>query len=113
MAQPGEVTMWRAPTRLNPDPLGELQGGFDPANYPGPGLFFATYKPISESFQLHYGNGLQAFFMLETEFKRLVQKGVILPDTYYPSGQSWHVPAAGIPEFNAAMQGGSPGKVYP
>jgi hypothetical protein len=84
MAQPGEIPLWRAPTQRCGDPLGEVQLGFAPADYPGKGLFFATHRPIAESFQFHYRNGLQELFMPQVEFERLVLNGVVVADMLYP-----------------------------
>lgn len=39
-------------------------------------------------------------------FDMLVEQGVMEPDTYYPSGQSWHVPSARLPAFNRIVQQG-------
>jgi hypothetical protein len=113
MTLPGEIAMWRAPTRRCGDPLGEVQNGFAAADYPGNGLYFATFKPIADSFQFHYRNGLQEFFMPQIEFDALVLKSVIMPDKLYPDGQCWYVPPVGLAEFNACTQLGSPGHYYP
>ncbi len=113
MASPDEVTLWRAPATRCANPLQELQQGFEPADYPGMGLFFATEKFIAESFQQSYQNGLQEFHMPRDLFDRLVQLDVILPDTFYPVGQSWHVPPSGLHEFNVAVGQGTPGKYHP
>jgi hypothetical protein len=113
MTQPGEITLWRAPTKRCLDPLGEVQNGFDPADYPGKGLYFAANKAIAEGFQYHYQNGLQEFFIPQVEFQRLLQQNVILPDELFPAGEAWHVPPSGLVEFSRAMKQGSPGRYYP
>ena len=91
-----EIPLWRAPAKRCSDPLREVQQGFDPADYPGKGLFIASVRSLAESFQFHYQNGLQEFFIAQAEFERLVQSQVILPDPIYPAGQSWHVPPSGL-----------------
>ena len=95
------------------DPVRELRQGFDPADYPGVGLFVAAHRPIAESFQNCYQHGMQEFFMLQVEFDRLVQQHVIEPDPYYPVGQSWYVRPAGLAEFNTAMKQASAGHYLP
>src|ERR1700736_4491631 len=113
MAQTGEIALWRAPTPRCQSPLLEIQQGFDPAEYPGLGLFFATYRPVADGFQVHYRNGLQEYNMLKVEFDRLLQLHVIFPDTFYPTGQSWYAPPAGLVDFNKAVEQSSAGKYYP
>lgn len=101
-----EVVLWRAPRPGCRYPEREVLGGYEPADYPGAGVFFARYKPIADSFRQCYQNGLQEIRMSLELFDMLVEQGVMEPDTYYPSGQSWHVPSARLPAFNRIVQQG-------
>src|SRR5262249_25748098 len=97
---------------------GEVAGNFDPARYPGEGgsgegVFFATHRPIAADLQGSYQNGMQEINIPRPVFNQLVQDGVILPDTYHPAGQSWHVPTNRIPDFNAAIRNGTNNTYHP
>jgi hypothetical protein len=112
MASAGEVTLWRAPSPKCRDPQREIRDGFDPADYPGEGLFFASHRLVADAFLGYYLNGLQELHVDETLFAELVAQGVILPDGFYPAGQSWHVLPADIDAFNKAWQQASPAQYY-
>ena len=101
------VDLFRAPSGSRPQSqiLDELQNGFNSANYPGNGPYFATDKSIAEAFQGHYGNGLQQIRIPKAKYDELVAQGVIQPDGYYSSG-SVHVPANLLDAFNEALKQG-------
>ncbi|MFY9253694.1 MAG: hypothetical protein WAO83_09580 [Fuerstiella sp.] len=101
------VDLFKAPSGSRPQSqiLDELQNGFNSANYPGNGPYFATDKSIAEAFQGHYGNGLQQIRIPKAKYDELVAQGVIQPDGYYSSG-SVHVPANLLDAFNEALKQG-------
>ena len=107
------VTLWKAPGKGRTGAAGEVRAGFDPAEYPGDGPYFATDKSIAEGFQQSYGNGLQEINIPRSTFDELVQRGVIRMDGYYEPGRSWHVPADRLAEFNEAVKQGATNQFHP
>jgi hypothetical protein len=103
MAASAEVVLWRAPSAACLDPGREMREGFDPAHYPGEGVYLASDKHLALDFQRCYRNGLQEMHLPTDAFEKLLEQGVIRPDGYYPPGQSWHVAQEQIPAFNEAM----------
>ncbi len=108
-----EVTIWRAPSPHCRHPAREIIDGFDPADYPGNGLYLATDQLLAESFQPCHGNGLQEMFMPRDLFDDLIDRGIIQPDGYYAPGRSWHVLPADLAAFNAAIRQGTPNRYHP
>ena len=98
------VSLWRAPTRQKSNPEQEVVDGFDLQEYPGAGVFFATFLPIAQDFQRCYENGLQEIRLPASVVQDLMDRGVLQPDVYYLEGQSWHVPQARLGEFNQAFR---------
>ncbi len=102
-----EVILWKAP---QPGRLAtqEIVDGFDPQDYPGDGPYFTTDRSIAETFKKNYGNGIQEIHVPKVEFEGLVNKGIILKDSLYDPGISFHVPPLGLGEFNEAIKKGTP-----
>ncbi len=107
------VTLWKAPANGRLGAAGEVTAGFDPAEYPGDGPYFATDKPIAEGFQQSYGNGLQEINISRGTFDELVHTGVIKMDGYYGAGRSWHVPADKLANFNDAVTQSATNRFHP
>jgi RHS repeat-associated protein len=107
-----ETTLFKAP-QPGRDPIPELTNGFDAAQYPGDGPYFATDQGVAQDFQRSYQNGMQQFTMPTEDFNNLFNNGVIQPDEYLPPGQSVHVPPEGLDQFNQAIQKGSPNTYAP
>ena len=108
-----EVTLWRAPPSSCQDPGREVLAGYAAEDYPGDGLYVASDKQIAIAFAECYGNGLQEIHVPGALFQTLVEKGVVQVDGFYPAGQSWHVPPAGLIEFVEAIRRGTPGRYHP
>lgn len=111
MAPPDEVPLWKAPQKGR-DAIHEITSGYDPDQYPGDGPYFALDKALAVEFEAIYGNGLQEIRMPRSLFDELVRLGVIRRDTYYPT-RSCHVPPVGLPDFNEAINQGTPNEYHP
>lgn len=107
------VSLWKAPSPQCIDPIRELTEGFDAQQYPGEGVFFAGLLAIAQDFQRRYQNGLQEISLPGEVFKELIDRGVIVPDHYYPEEQSWHVPEVRLSEFNEVLRQAATGRYYP
>ncbi len=103
-----EVILWRAVPPGCRDPAGEVAIGYAAIDYPGDGPYFATDRQIADAFAFCYGFGMQELHIPKVLFETLVIRGILQPDGYYPLGHSWHVPAGGLADFNAAIQQGTP-----
>lgn len=104
MSDQETIILWRAPNRKCQDPAMELLEGFSPDNYPGPGLFLATFKAVAEEFSACYENGLQEIHLTGPVFQDLVNRGIIKPDCFFPKDQSWHVPEDQLVYFNEVLK---------
>jgi hypothetical protein len=104
---PEEVTLWKAPQAGRPAAQ-EMIDGFDRLRYPGDGPYFASDKALAEVFEGIYQNGMQEIRIPKDRFEELIRLGVLQPDSYYPSGSSYHVPPDGLALFNDAIRMGSP-----
>lgn len=113
MAGEWEVILWRAPSPSCPDPAREVKEGFDAQLYPGNGPYFATHELVARDFQKCYRKGIQEIHIPGPLFDTLVRQGVIEPDDFFPEGQSWHVPAKGLPDFNAVVAQGTANRYQP
>jgi hypothetical protein len=107
MASLDKVALWKAP-QPGRDAAREICDGFDPKDYPGNGPYFTTVRTIAEEYLKVYQAGMQLVHLPRLSFDELTRKGVIVPDPFYPDGESYHVPPAGLVLFNAAMQQGDP-----
>ncbi len=101
------VDLWKAPSSSRPQSqiLDELENGFDPANYPGNGPYFATNRRTAEDFLRNYDNGLQQIRIPREQYDNLVRQSVIQPDPWLP-GDSIHVPPDLLERFNEALKSG-------
>lgn len=105
------VTLWKAPVAGRLGVADELLNGFDKGQDPGMGPFFSTERAVAEKYQYHYRNGLQEINVPRPEFERLVGEGVIRRDGLEDA--SWHVPSAGLDDFNQVILSGPSNICHP
>lgn len=106
-----EVTLWKAP-QPGRDGAREISDGFDPKEYPGNGPYFTTVQAVAEDYLRAYQAGMQVIHLPRSVFKELIRQGILLPDPYYPDDEGYHVPAAGLAVFNAAIRQGTPNEYH-
>src|SRR5947208_1261639 len=106
MPAPDEITLWKAP-QPGRDGAREVLVGYDPADYPGNGPYFALEQDLAEDWQAFYQNGLQEIHLARSVFDSLVNQGLIQSDAY-SQGRACHVLPAGLPAFNAAVRQATP-----
>lgn len=111
MADQDEVTLWKAPQRSR-DAAAEVAAGFDPREYPGDGPYFALDLELAKDWEKIYQNGIQAVHIPRRLYEDLVNRQVIVPDSYCP-GRSCHVPPVGLAAFNEAIRQGTTGTYGP
>jgi hypothetical protein len=106
MSPEEEIILWKAPQAGRPAEE-EVTEGFDPKRYPGNGPYFAVKEELAKEFRKLYRNGLQEIRVSRALFLELVQRGIVSEDPQYPDPISYHVPAKGLHEFNAAIKAGT------
>ena len=75
---------------------------FNPKDYPGDDPFFADNKKRAEEYRFNYQNGRLEFRIPTDVFDGLRNAGIVKGDPRL--SDSFHVPEAGLPAFNAAIQ---------
>jgi hypothetical protein len=108
-----EITLWRAPSAGCTDAALEIVEGYQAERYPGKGVYVASNRLVAEDFRRCYANGMQELHLPRPVFDRLVKAGIIQPDSYFPEGQSWHIPPDGVATFNEAIRLGNANVYHP